>query len=145
MYKTYRFSLFALIWNILGYAIATLAVFVLVAYFSEVKIAIVIAAILALLIILSMLKDLKTKVIISDDNLEIHYHNEIYNYDLKKIDYKSKMVNNDQNTLYITDSQEKMQEFDLSLLGRIKFECLLEDLSELTNKDKVIKIATTKR
>lgn len=145
MYKIYRFSLIALIWNTLGYAIATLALFVLVAYFLEIKIALVISAIIALLIILSMFKDLKTKVIISDDNLELHYHNKIYNYDLKKINYKAKMVNNDQNTLYITDNQGKIQDFDLSMLGRLKFESLLDDLDELTNKDKVIKIATTKR
>ena len=145
MYKTYRFSLFALIWNTLGYTMAILAIFVLVTYFWEVKIAIAVSVIIALLIILSMFKDLKTKVIISDDNLELHYHKEIYNYKLKKIDYKAKMVNNDQNILYITDDQGKVKEFDLSLLGRIKFECLLNDLNELTNKDKVIKIATTKR
>ncbi len=51
------------------------------------KIAIAVSVIIALLIILSMFKDLKTKVIISDDNLELHYHKEIYNYKLKKIDY----------------------------------------------------------
>lgn len=153
MDRVYRCSFLSLVWNML---LAVLAV--TVAYFLSGiilenifnndsfivnNLPVIIASIVAILFILYIFKSIRTKLIVSDDSLRIYYGRKEYSYKLKEISCTSEIRNNIL-TLYIDDNKGNVEDFDLSLLGSVKFESLLHDLGVVGDNSPVHKVNVIK-
>ena len=104
------------------------------------KVAIIISSIIIILVVISIFRQLKTKVIINGNRLSINDGKKEFNYNLNEVHISSEQINNDSFFLYLYTEDGNKEMFDLSSLGKRKYNELIEDLGVVGVKSKTIKL-----
>ena len=104
------------------------------------KVAIIISSIIIILIVISIFRQLRTKIIINGNGLSINDGKKEFNYNLNEVHISSEQRNNDSFFLYIYTEDGNKEMFDLSSLGKRKYNELIEDLGVVGVKSKTIKL-----
>ena len=104
------------------------------------KVAIIISSIIIILVVISIFRQLKTKVIINGNRLSINDGKKEFNYNLNEVHISSEQINNDSFYLYLYTEDGNKEMFDLSSLGKRKYNELIEDLGVVGVKSKTIKL-----
>ncbi len=104
------------------------------------KVAIIISSIIIILVVISIFRQLKTKVIINGNRLSINDGKKEFNYNLNEVHISSEQRNNDSFFLYLYTEDGNKEMFDLSSLGKRKYNELIEDLGVVGVKSKTIKL-----
>ena len=104
------------------------------------KVAIIISSIIIILVVISIFRQLKTKVIINGNRLSINDGKKEFNYNLNDVHISSEQRNNDSFFLYLYTEDGNKEMFDLSSLGKRKYNELIEDLGVVGVKSKTIKL-----
>ena len=104
------------------------------------KVAIIISSIIIILVVISIFRQLKTKVIINGNGLSINDGKKEFNYNLNEVHISSEQRNNDSFFLYLYTEDGNKEMFDLSSLGKRKYNELIEDLGVVGVKSKIIKL-----
>ena len=104
------------------------------------KIAIIISSIIIILVVISIFRQLRTKIIINGNRLSINDGKKEFNYNLNKVHISSEQINNDSFFLYLYTEDGNKEMFDLSSLGKRKYNELIEDLGVVGVKSKTIKL-----
>ena len=121
---------------IFGALVAFLISGVIVGY----KVAIIISSIIIILVVISIFRQLRTKIIINGNSLSINDGKKEFNYNLNEVHISSEQRNNDSFFLYLYTEDGNKEMFDLSLLGKRKYNELIEDLGVVGVKRKTIKL-----
>lgn len=121
---------------IFGALVAFLISGVIVGY----KVAIIISSIIIILVVISIFRQLRTKIIINGNSLSINDGKKEFNYNLNEVHISSEQRNNDSFFLYLYTEDGNKEMFDLSLLGKRKYNELIEDLGVVGVKSKTIKL-----
>ena len=104
------------------------------------KVAIIISSIIIILVIISIFRQLRTKIIINGNGLSINDGKKEFNYNLNEVHISSEQRNNDSFFLYLYTEDGNKEMFDLSSLGKRKYNELIEDLGVVGVKSKTIKL-----
>lgn len=104
------------------------------------KVAIIISSIIIILVVISIFRQLRTKIIINGNSLSINDGKKEFNYNLNEVHISSEQRNNDSFFLYLYTEDGNKEMFDLSLLGKRKYNELIEDLGVVGVKSKTIKL-----
>ena len=104
------------------------------------KVAIIISSIIIILVVISIFRQLRTKIIINGNDLSINDGKKEFNYNLNEVHISSEQRNNDSFFLYIYTEDGNKEMFDLSSLGKRKYNELIEDLGVVGVKSKTIKL-----
>ena len=104
------------------------------------KVAIIISSIIIILVVISIFRQLRTKVIINGNGLSINDGKKEFNYNLNEVHISSEQRNNDSFFLYLYTEDGNKEMFDLSSLGKRKYNELIEDLGVVGVKSKIIKL-----
>ena len=104
------------------------------------KVAIIISSIIIILVVISIFKQLRTKIIINGNGLSIKDGKKEFNYNLNEVHISSEQRNNDSFFLYLYTEDGNKEMFDLSSLGKRKYNELIEDLGVVGVKSKTIKL-----
>ena len=104
------------------------------------KVAIIISSIIIILVVISIFRQLRTKVIINGNGLSINDGKKEFNYNLNEVHISSEQINNDSFFLYLYTEDGNKEMFDLSSLGKRKYNELIEDLGVVGVKSKIIKL-----
>ena len=140
MEKIYRRSLVAVIYNLIIMIFGVLVAFLISGVIGGYKVAIIISSIIIILVVISIFRQLKTKVIINGNRLSINDGKKEFNYNLNKVHISSEQRNNDSFFLYLYTEDGNKEMFDLSSLGKRKYNELIEDLGVVGVKSKTIKL-----
>ena len=140
MEKIYRRSLVAVIYNLIIMIFGVLVAFLISGVIGGYKVAIIISSIIIILVIISIFRQLKTKVIINGNRLSINDEKKEFNYNLNEVHISSEQRNNDSFFLYLYTEDGNKEMFDLSSLGKRKYNELIEDLGVVGVKSKTIKL-----
>lgn len=124
----YKKSLTAVVWNFVSVVFVFIFVFVILGYFFGTKAALVGAVALSILYLGNMIRNMKMKVVVQGNDLDIYLGKKEYHYEIDKINIRSESRDFDSFTLKITDKDGVQETFDLSLLGYRKYNQLLDDL-----------------
>ena len=104
------------------------------------KVAIIITSIIIILVVISIFRQLRTKIIINGNGLSINDGKKEFTYNLNEVHISSEQRNNDSFFLYIYTEDGNKEMFDLSSLGKRKYNELIEDLGVVGVKSKTIKL-----
>ena len=104
------------------------------------KVAIIISSIIIILVVISIFRQLRTKVIINGNGLSINDGKKEFTYNLNEVHISSEQRNNDSFFLYLYTEDGNKEMFDLSSLGKRKYNELIEDLGVVGVKSKTIKL-----
>lgn len=104
------------------------------------KVAIIISSIIIILVVISIFRQLRTKIIINGNGLSINDGKKEFNYNLNEVHISSEQRNNDSFFLYVYTEDGNKEMFDLSSLGKRKYNELIEDLGVVGVKSKTIKL-----
>lgn len=104
------------------------------------KVAIIISSIIIILVVIIIFRQLRTKIIINGNDLSINDGKKEFNYNLNEVHISSEQRNNDSFFLYIYTEDGNKEMFDLSSLGKRKYNELIEDLGVVGVKSKTIKL-----
>ena len=104
------------------------------------KVAIIISSIIIILVVISIFRQLRTKIIINGNSLSINDGKKEFNYNLNEVHISSEQINNDSFYLYLYTEDGNKEMFDLSSLGKRKYNELIEDLGVVGVKSKTIKL-----
>ena len=104
------------------------------------KVAIIISSIIIILVVISIFRQLRTKVIINGNGLSIKDGKKEFTYNLNEVHISSEQRNNDSFFLYLYTEDGNKEMFDLSSLGKRKYNELIEDLGVVGVKSKTIKL-----
>ena len=104
------------------------------------KVAIIISSIIIILVVISIFRQLRTKIIINGNGLLINDGKKEFNYNLNEVHISSEQRNNDSLFLYLYTEDGNKEMFDLSSLGKRKYNELIEDLGVVGVKSKTIKL-----
>ena len=140
MEKIYRRSLVAVIYNLIIMIFGVLVAFLISGVIGGYKVAIIISSIIIILVVISIFRQLKTKVIINGNRLSINDGKKEFNYNLNEVHISSEQRNNDSFFLYLYTEDGNKEMFDLSSLGKRKYNELIEDLGVIGVKSKTIKL-----
>ena len=140
MEKIYRRSLVAVIYNLIIMIFGVLVAFLISGVIGGYKVAIIISSIIIILVVISIFRQLKTKVIINGNRLSINDGKKEFNYNLNEVHISSEQRNNDSFFLYLYSEDGNKEMFDLSSLGKRKYNELIEDLGVVGVKSKTIKL-----
>ena len=140
MEKIYRSSLVAFIYNLIIMIFGVLVAFLISGVVGGYKVAIIISSIIIILVVISIFRQLRTKIIINGNSLSINDGKKEFNYNLNEVHISSEQRNNDSFFLYLYTEDGNKEMFDLSLLGKRKYNELIEDLGVVGVKSKTIKL-----
>lgn len=140
MEKIYRRSLVAFIYNIIIMIFGVLVAFLISGVIGGYKVAIIISSIIIILVVIIIFRQLRTKIIINGNDLSINDGKKEFNYNLNEVHISSEQRNNDSFFLYIYTEDGNKEMFDLSSLGKRKYNELIEDLGVVGVKSKTIKL-----
>lgn len=140
MEKIYRRSLVAVIYNLIIMIFGVLVAFLISGVIGGYKVAIIISSIIIILVVISIFKQLRTKIIINGNGLSINDGKKEFNYNLNEVHISSEQRNNDSFFLYLYTEDGNKEMFDLSSLGKRKYNELIEDLGVVGVKSKTIKL-----
>lgn len=140
MEKIYRRSLVAFIYNLIIMIFGALVAFLISGVIVGYKVAIIISSIIIILVVISIFRQLRTKIIINGNSLSINDGKKEFNYNLNEVHISSEQRNNDSFFLYLYTEDGNKEMFDLSLLGKRKYNELIEDLGVVGVKSKTIKL-----
>ena len=140
MEKIYRRSLVAVIYNLIIMIFGVLVAFLISGVIGGYKVAIIITSIIIILVVISIFRQLRTKIIINGNVLSINDGKKEFNYNLNEVHISSEQINNDSFFLYIYTEDGNKEMFDLSSLGKRKYNELIEDLGVVGVKSKIIKL-----
>ena len=140
MEKIYRRSLVAVIYNLIIMIFGVLVAFLISGVIGGYKVAIIISSIIIILVVISIFRQLRTKIIINGNVLSINDGKKEFNYNLNEVHISSEQINNDSFFLYIYTEDGNKEMFDLSSLGKRKYNELIEDLGVVGVKSKTIKL-----
>ena len=140
MEKIYRRSLVAFIYNLIIMIFGVLVAFLISGVIGGYKVAIIISSIIIILVVISIFRQLRTKIIINGNGLLINDGKKEFNYNLNEVHISSEQRNNDSFFLYLYTEDGNKEMFDLSSLGKRKYNELIEDLGVLGAKSKTIKL-----
>ncbi len=140
MEKIYRRSLVAVIYNLIIMIFGVLVAFLISGVIGGYKVAIIISSIIIILVVISIFRQLRTKVIINGNGLSINDGKKEFNYNLNEVHISSEQRNNDSFFLYLYTEDGNKEMFDLSSLGKRKYNELIEDLGVVGVKSKIIKL-----
>lgn len=140
MEKIYRRSLVAVIYNLIIMIFGVLVAFLISGVIGGYKVAIIISSIIIILVVISIFRQLRTKIIINGDDLSINNGKKEFNYNLNEVHISSEQRNNDSFFLYLYTEDGNKEMFDLSSLGKRKYNELIEDLGVVGVKSKTIKL-----
>lgn len=140
MEKIYRKSLVAFIYNLIIMIFGVLVAFLISGVIGGYKVAIIISSIIIILVVISIFRQLRTKIIINGNSLSINDGKKEFNYNLNEVHISSEQRNNDSFFLYLYTEDGNKEMFDLSLLGKRKYNELIEDLGVVGVKSKTIKL-----
>ena len=101
MEKIYRRSLVAVIYNLIIMIFGVLVAFLISGVIGGYKVAIIISSIIIILVVISIFRQLKTKVIINGNRLSINDGKKEFNYNLNEVHISSEQRNNDSFFLYL--------------------------------------------
>ena len=104
------------------------------------KVAIIISSIIIILVVISIFRQLRTKIIINGNSLSINDGKKEFNYNLNEVHISSEQRNNDSFFLYLYTEDGNKEMFDLSSLGKRKYNELIEELGVVGVKSKTIKL-----
>ena len=104
------------------------------------KVAIIISSIIIILVVISIFRQMRTKIIINGNRLSINDGKKEFNYNLNEVHISSEQINNDSFYLYLYTEDGNKEMFDLSSLGKRKYNELIEDLGVVGVKSKTIKL-----
>lgn len=140
MEKIYRRSLVAFIYNLIIMIFGVLVAFLISGVVGGYKVAIIISSIIIILVVISIFRQLRTKIIINGNSLSINDGKKEFTYNLNEVHISSEQRNNDSFFLYLYTEDGNKEMFDLSLLGKRKYNELIEDLGVVGVKSKTIKL-----
>ena len=140
MEKIYRRSLVAVIYNLIIMIFGVLVAFLISGVIGGYKVAIIISSIIIILVVISIFRQLRTKIIINGNRLSINDGKKEFNYNLNDVHISSEQRNNDSFFLYLYTEDGNKEMFDLSSLGKRKYNELIEDLGVVGVKSKTIKL-----
>ncbi|MDQ0152861.1 hypothetical protein J2S20_001562 [Moryella indoligenes] len=140
MEKIYRRSLVAFIYNLIIMIFGVLVAFLISGVIGGYKVAIIISSIIIILVVISIFRQLRTKIIINGNGLLINDGKKEFNYNLNEVHISSEQRNNDSFFLYLYTEDGNKEMFDLSSLGKRKYNELIEDLGVVGVKSKTIKL-----
>ena len=140
MEKIYRRSLVAVIYNLIIMIFGVLVAFLISGVIGGYKVAIIISSIIIILVVISIFRQLRTKIIINGNRLLINDGKKEFNYNLNEVHISSEQRNNDSFFLYLYTEDGNKEMFDLSSLGKRKYNELIEDLGVVGVKSKTIKL-----
>lgn len=140
MEKIYRRSLVAFIYNLIIMIFGVLVSFLISGVIGGYKVAIIISSIIIILVVISIFRQLRTKIIINGNSLSINDGKKEFTYNLNEVHISSEQRNNDSFFLYLYTEDGNKEMFDLSLLGKRKYNELIEDLGVVGVKSKTIKL-----
>ena len=140
MEKIYRRSLVAVIYNLIIMIFGVLVAFLISGVIGGYKVAIIISSIIIILVVISIFRQLRTKIIINGNHLSINDGKKEFNYNLNEVHISSEQRNNDSFFLYLYTEDGNKEMFDLSSLGKRKYNELIEDLGVVGVKSKTIKL-----
>lgn len=140
MEKIYRRSLVAVVYNLIIMIFGTLVAFLVSGVIGGYKVAIIISSIIIILVVISIFRQLRTKIIINGNGLLINDGKKEFNYNLNEVHISSEQRNNDSFFLYLYTEDGNKEMFDLSSLGKRKYNELIEDLGVVGVKSKTIKL-----
>lgn len=140
MEKIYRRSLVAFIYNLIIMIFGALVAFLISGVIVGYKVAIIISSIIIIWVVISIFRQLRTKIIINGNSLSINDGKKEFNYNLNEVHISSEQRNNDSFFLYLYTEDGNKEMFDLSLLGKRKYNELIEDLGVVGVKSKTIKL-----
>ena len=140
MEKIYRRSLVAVIYNFIIMIFGVLVAFLISGVIGGYKVAIIISSIIIILVVISIFRQLRTKIIINGNRLSINDGKKEFNYNLNEVHISSEQRNNDSFFLYLYTEDGNKEMFDLSSLGKRKYNELIEDLGVVGVKSKTIKL-----
>lgn len=140
MEKIYRRSLVAVIYNLIIMIFGVLVAFLISGVIGGYKVAIIISSIIIILVVISIFRQMRTKIIINGNRLSINDGKKEFNYNLNEVHISSEQINNDSFYLYLYTEDGNKEMFDLSSLGKRKYNELIEDLGVVGVKSKTIKL-----
>ena len=140
MEKIYRRSLVAVIYNFIIMIFGVLVAFLISGVIGGYKVAIIISSIIIILVVISIFRQLRTKIIINGNGLSIKDGKKEFTYNLNEVHISSEQINNDSFFLYLYTEDGNKEMFDLSSLGKRKYNELIEDLGVVGVKSKTIKL-----
>ncbi|UHR02020.1 hypothetical protein LV469_05055 [Peptoniphilus sp. GNH] len=140
MEKIYRRSLVAFIYNLIIMIFGVFVAFLISGVIGGYKVAIIISSIIIILVVISIFRQLRTKIIINGNGLLINDGKKEFNYNLNEVHISSEQRNNDSFFLYLYTEDGNKEMFDLSSLGKRKYNELIEDLGVVGVKSKTIKL-----
>ena len=140
MEKIYRRSLLAVIYNLIIMIFGVLVAFLISGVIGGYKVAIIISSIIIILVVISIFRQMRTKIIINGNRLSINDGKKEFNYNLNEVHISSEQINNDSFYLYLYTEDGNKEMFDLSSLGKRKYNELIEDLGVVGVKSKTIKL-----
>ena len=140
MEKIYRRSLVSFIYNLIIMIFGVLVAFLISGVIGGYKVAIIISSIIIILVVISIFRQLRTKIIINGNGLLINDGKKEFNYNLNEVYISSEQRNNDSFFLYLYTEDGNKEMFDLSSLGKRKYNELIEDLGVVGVKSKTIKL-----
>lgn len=141
--KIYKSKPFALIYNAFIYLFGVAAVLVIawVVTSGNLKISVCIAGVVFVLMLFSFLSQMNMKIIVNGDTVEFVTKKKSAKYNIDECGFSSKIVNNDDLNLTVTDGL-KTEYYDCSFLGYTKYMELLEDLKITGVGQKAVKLET---
>ena len=140
MEKIYRRSLVTVIYNLIIMIFGVLVAFLISGVIGGYKVAIIISSIIIILVVISIFRQLRTKIIINGNRLSINDGKKEFNCNLNEVHISSEQRNNDSFFLYLYTEDGNKEMFDLSSLGKRKYNELIEDLGVVGVKSKTIKL-----
>ena len=140
MEKIYRRSLVTVIYNLIIMIFGVLVAFLISGVIGGYKVAIIISSIIIILVVISIFRQMRTKIIINGNRLSINDGKKEFNYNLNEVHISSEQRNNDSFFLYLYTEDGNKEMFDLSSLGKRKYNELIEDLGVVGVKSKTIKL-----
>lgn len=144
MEKIYKRSLIALIYNVIIMAFGVFAAVVISSVIGKTIIAVGVAAVIIVWALINIYRGARTKVILNGDKLFIYDGKREFDYNMNRVQLSSEQINNDTFYLYVNTDDGENEVFDLSFLGVMKFNELIEDLGVVGEKSEAIKLHVNK-
>lgn len=144
MEKIYKRSLIALIYNVIIMAFGVFAAVVISSVIGKTIIAVGVAAVIIVWALINIYRGARTKVILNGDKLFIYDGKREFDYNTNRVQLSSEQINNDTFYLYVNTDDGENEVFDLSFLGVMKFNELIEDLGVVGEKSEAIKLHVDK-
>lgn len=144
MEKIYKRSLIALIYNVVIMAFGVFAAVVISSVIGKTIIAVGVAAVIIVWALINIYRGARTKVILNGDKLFIYDGKREFDYNMNRVQLSSEQINNDTFYLYVNTDDGENEVFDLSFLGVMKFNELIEDLGVVGEKSEAIKLHVDK-